>query len=133
MPPLCSDYHTMPVTKLFLGLGLVCGLAGYLAVGKLGGRSPVWLAAWEAWVAAHVAFSAAAHRMQRISLRSAQQRGGATGAGGGTAAAGAAAAAAAAGAELYEQGGGWLPMAMWVVLGVALPVLAGTLPFRAPA
>lgn len=105
----------MPVTKLFVGLGLVCGLAGYLAVGRLGGHGGAWLAAWEAWVALHVAFSAAAHRMQRIQLRAAQG-------GGGAAAAGA--------ARMYEDGGGWLPAAMWVLLGAALPLLAGTLPFR---
>ena len=122
--PCRSNYHTMPFTKLFLGLGVACGLAGYLAVGKLGGRRPVWLAVWEAWVALHIAFSAAAHRMQRIGLRAAQQHAGAahqrqqhqrqSDA-----------------ASIYEESSGWLPVAMWVLLGVALPVAAGTLPFRA--
>lgn len=107
----------MPVSKLFIGLGLICGAAGYAAVGRLGGSRPVWLAAWEAWVALHIAFSAAAHRMQRVSLRARQ---------------GAAAAAAAqdAAAAMYEEAGAWLPVAMWGLLGVALPLAAGTLPFR---
>lgn len=109
-----SDYHTMPVTKLFLGLGVVCGCAGYVAVGKLGGSRGVWLAAWQAWVALHVALSAAAHRMHRVGLRA--ERGG----GGGAAEAGA----------LYEPEGAWLHTAMWLLLGLALPLLAGTLPFR---
>lgn len=124
---LCSDYHTMPVSKLFIGLGLICGAAGYVAVGKLGGSRPVWLAAWQSWVTLHIAFSAAAHRMQRISLRASQRpMAGSLAAGG--AAASAAAVEAAAG--MYEEAGGWLPVAMWGLLGVALPLLAGTLPFR---
>lgn len=111
----------MPVSKLFIGLGLICGAAGYAAVGKLGGSRPVWLAAWEAWVALHIAFSSAAHRMQRVSLRARQ------GAAGRAAAAGAAPDAAAA---MYEEAEAWLPVAMWGLLGVALPLAAGTLPFR---
>lgn len=103
----------MPVSKLFTGLGLVCGLAGFLAVGKLGGSRAVWLGAWEAWVALHIAFSAAAHRMQRVSLRA--QQGGAS---------------AADTAAMYEPSSGWLQAAMWALLGVALPLAAGTLPFR---
>ena len=104
----------MPVTKLALGLGAVCGLAGYLAVGRLGGSAGTWLAAWEAWVALHIAFSAAAHRVQRVRLRAQQ---------GGEGAADA--------ARMYEQQGGWLTAAMWLALGLALPLAAGTLPFRA--
>lgn len=94
----------------------MCGGAGYLAVGKLGGSRAAWLAAWEAWVALHIAFSASAHRMQRVSLRARQS--GSTG--GGTDAA----------VGMYDVGGGWVPAAMWGLLGVALPVLAGVLPFR---
>lgn len=111
----------MPLSKLFVGLGLICGLAGYLAVGKLGGERGAWLACWEAWVALHVAFSAAAHRMHRIHLRVAQ-----SGPGGGAAVA----AAAAEAASMYEDGGGWLALCMWALLGLALPLLAGSLPFR---
>lgn len=114
----------MPLTKLFVGLGLICGLAGYLAVGKLGGARGAWLACWEAWVALHVAFSAAAHRMHRIHLRAAQSG---PGGGGGTMAA---AAAADAASSMYEDGSGWLALCMWALLGLALPLLAGTLPFR---
>ena len=131
MPPLPqlhrSDYHTMPVSKLFIGLGLLCGAAGYAAVGKLGGSRPVWLAAWEAWVALHIAFSAAAHRMQRISLRAGQRPAAGALAAGGTAAT---AAAVEAAAGMYEDAGAWLPLAMWGLLGVALPLVAGILPFR---
>lgn len=117
-PPACSDYHAMPVSKLFIGLGLVCGLSGWLAVGKLGGSRAAWLAVWEAWVALHIALSTAAHRLQRVGARAAAQQ----------AAAGVAAAAAAG--SMYERGHGWLPAAMWVGLGLVLPTLAGTLPFR---
>lgn len=118
----------MPVSKLFIGLGLICGTAGYAAVGKLGGSRPVWLAAWEAWVALHIAFSAAAHRMQRISLRAGQKPVAGPLTAGGDAAATASAVEAAAG--MYEDAGAWLPVAMWGLLGVALPLLAGILPFR---
>lgn len=110
----------MPVSKLFIGLGLVCGTAGFLAVGKLGGSRGVWLATWEAWVALHIAFSAAAHRMHRISLRVQQ---GIPGGGG-------AAAAVDAAGSMYDESGGWLSVAMWLLLGLVLPLLAGTLPFR---
>ena len=99
----------MPVTKLFVGLGLICGLPGYLAVGKLGGNRGVWLAAWEAWVTLHIAFSTAAYRMKRIGVQASQ---GAAGA-----------------AWVHGDGSGWLEAAMWLLLGLALPVLAGTLPF----
>ncbi|KAL4448496.1 hypothetical protein ABPG75_005715 [Micractinium tetrahymenae] len=115
---LMSDYHAMPVSKLFIGLGLVCGLSGWLAVGKLGGSRAAWLAAWEAWVVLHIALSAAAHRLQCVGARAAAQQ----------AAAGARAAAAAG--SMYDGGHGWLPAAMWVGLGLVLPALAGTLPFR---
>lgn len=114
----------MPVSKLLLGLGLVCGLAGYLAVGRLGGAGGVWLAAWEAWVALHVAFAAAAHRVHRVSLRARQAAPGGAGGQG-------AAAAAAEASRMYDEGSGWLPAAMWLLLGLALPVAAGVLPFRA--
>ena len=115
----------MPVSKLFIGLGLICGTAGFVAMGKLGGSRATWLATWEAWVALHIALSSAAHRMQRMGLRAQGNRRAAG-------AAGMAAAAAAADevGSMYEQQGGWLAAAMWVGLGLVLPVLAGTLPFR---
>ena len=102
----------MPVTKLFVGLGLVCGLPGYLAVGKLGGNRTVWLAAWEAWVALHIAFSTAAYRLKGISSKASSRQ------------------CAAGAARVHESSSGRLEAAMWVLLGLALPVLAGTLPFR---
>lgn len=105
-----SDYHTLPFTKLLVGLGLVCGAAGGMAVGKLGGSSMVWLAIWEGWVVMHVAFSAAAHGLNRIALQQAGSSG--------------------TPASIYEQPRGvWLPAAMWVVLGLAAPLAAGVLPF----
>ena len=107
---LLSDYHTLPVTRLALGLGLACGGAGYIAVGRLGGDAPLWLAAWEAWVASHLVFSAAAHRLNRVVIEQ-QQAGGKAG-------------------SIYDARGGWLPAAMWAVLGLALPLTAGVLPFR---
>ena len=106
----CSDFHNMPVTKLFVGLGLVCGLPGYLAVGKLGGNRGVWLAAWEAWVTLHIAFSTAAYRMKCISLQASQGAAGAV--------------------RMHEDSSGWLEAAMWGLLGLGLPILAGTLPFQ---
>ncbi|KAI3426217.1 hypothetical protein D9Q98_008593 [Chlorella vulgaris] len=107
---LLSDYHNMPVTKLFVGLGMICGLAGWLAVGKLGGSRGMWLATWEAWVVLHIAFSAAAHRMQRVRLQSES----------GWQDAGA----------MYDPDTAWLPATMWVLLGLVLPIAAGMLPFR---
>jgi hypothetical protein len=102
----------MPVTKLFVGLGLICGLPGYLAVGKLGGNRNVWLAAWEAWVTLHIAFSTAAYRLKGISSKASSRQ------------------CTAGAARMHENSSGWLEAAMWVLLGLALPVLAGTLPFR---
>jgi hypothetical protein len=110
---LLGDYHSMPVARLAVGLGVVCGAAGYAAVGRLGGDPGVWLLLWGAWTAAHVAASAAAHRVCRRSLAAAAAAAG----GGGRAEA------------MFEEGLGWLPAAMWAGLGVALPVLTATLPF----
>ena len=119
----------MPFTKLFGGLGLACGLAGYAAVGKLGGSQATWVATWEAWVALHIAFSAAAHRLNRSGLRAGVQHA--------VVVAGTAAAAldATGGGgtwpTAYESSGsGWLPVVMWVLLGLVVPVLCGTLTFR---
>ena len=78
-----------------------------IAVGQVGANPYVWLACWEAWVALHLLFSAAAHRVCR-----------------GVQAAG-------DGAHMYEQRHGWLPAAMWALLGVALPLVTGVLPFHA--
>ena len=97
------------MTKLFVGLGLICGLAGYLAVGKLGGSRTVWLVGWETLVVMHIAFSAAAHYMQGISVK-------ATGAD----------VASMYGKSSNER----LTAAMWLVLGLVLPYLIGTLTFR---
>ena len=107
---LAGDPQAAPLTRLLLGLGGACGAAGYLAVSKFGGDGAVWLAAWEAWVLLHIAFSAAAHRVVRSGIRAAQA-GGDLG-------------------EMYGGGHGGLAGAMWLLLGLAVPLLAGTLPFR---
>jgi hypothetical protein len=52
---LLENPHAAPLRTLAIGLGGVCGLAGWVAVGQLGGRPGVWLLAWEAWLALHVA------------------------------------------------------------------------------
>ena len=110
---LAGDPHATPLTRLVLGLGGACGAAGYLAVSKFGGDAAVWLAAWEAWVALHIAFSAAAHGVVRARIRAARAGGDA--------------------GEIYAGGHGGLTAAMWLLLGLGLPLLAGTLPFRGAA
>jgi hypothetical protein len=104
----------VPFTRLLIVLGLGCGTAGYFAVGKLGGDRQLWLVVWEAWVALQVAFAVVAHRIFRISAR-AREGGGA--------------AALAAADDMYERSFGWLYAVMWALVGVALPVAAGWLPF----
>lgn len=106
---LLSDYHTMPVAKLVAGLGVVCGTAGYAAVGRIGGDPGTWLGLWIVWTALHIAASAAAHRICRRATLAAQQGGGP--------------------GAVYEAQLGWLPAAMWVGLGLVLPCLTATLPF----
>ena len=125
----------MPFTKLFGGLGLACGLAGYAAVGKLGGSQATWVATWEAWVALHIAFSVAAHRLNRASLRASAQHAAPVV---GTAsvalpldAVGCGAGGGGTWPTAYESSGsGWLPIVMWLLLGLVVPVLCGTLTFR---
>lgn len=114
--------HSMPFTRLLAGLGLACGLAGWVVVGRLGGSRSAWLAVWEAWVAAQLGFAAAAHRVFRVAAARAAGPG-AAGGGSGTDA------AAAAAADMYERSFAWLHALMWALVGVALPLLAGWLPF----
>lgn len=42
-----SGMQTTPLLRMVVGLGLVCGGAGYVAIGKMGGNADVWLAYWE--------------------------------------------------------------------------------------
>lgn len=50
-----AGYHAMPLNRLVLGLGVVCGGAGFVAVGKIGGDRKTWLLMWWAWIAVLVA------------------------------------------------------------------------------
>ena len=118
----------LPFTRLLAGLGLGCGLAGYVAVGKLGGDSLLWLGVWEVWVALQVAFAAAAHRIFRVTARTAAVPAGA--AAGSAVSQAAAESAAIAAHDIYERSFGRLYAVMWITLGVMLPVAAGWLPFR---
>lgn len=99
---LLGDYHSMPVAKLLVGLGLGCGAAGHAAVGRLGGDPWTWTALWEVWTLLHVALSV---RAARYSLRAVHN--GVAGGGPGAA----------------------LQAGMWGVLGVALPLAMAALPF----
>ena len=51
---LLGSPHTMPLLKLFIGLGVLCGLAGSVAVIRLGGVAVRWWLAWEALIGAHL-------------------------------------------------------------------------------
>ena len=42
-----SQATTTPLFRMVIGLGLACGVLGYVAVGKLGGNPDVWLLHWE--------------------------------------------------------------------------------------
>ena len=42
-----SGVQRTPLLRLLLGLGLLCGGLGYIAIGKIGGNADVWLAHWE--------------------------------------------------------------------------------------
>lgn len=50
-----TGYHAMPLNRLVLGLGVACGSAGFIAVGKIGGDRSMWLLMWWAWIAVLVA------------------------------------------------------------------------------
>ncbi len=51
---LLGSPHTMPLLKLLIGLGVLCGLAGSVAVSRLGGVAVRWWLAWEALIGAHL-------------------------------------------------------------------------------
>ena len=42
-----SGMQTTPLLRMVVGLGLACGGAGYVAIGKMGGNADVWLVYWE--------------------------------------------------------------------------------------
>jgi len=42
-----SQATASPLFRMVIGLGLACGVLGYVAVGKLGGNPDVWLLHWE--------------------------------------------------------------------------------------
>ncbi len=42
-----SQATATPLFRMVVGLGLACGVLGYVAVGKLGGNPDVWLLHWE--------------------------------------------------------------------------------------
>lgn len=51
---LAGEPHGRPLVRIALGLGCGAGAAGYLAVARMGGDAPAWLAAWEAWLSLHL-------------------------------------------------------------------------------
>ena len=51
---LLGSPHTMPLLKLLIGLGVVCGLAGSVAVSRLGGVAARWWLSWEAFIGTHL-------------------------------------------------------------------------------
>ena len=42
-----SGVQRTPLLRMLVGLALLCGGLGYVAIGKMGGNADVWLAYWE--------------------------------------------------------------------------------------
>jgi hypothetical protein len=132
---LLNDYHRLPVAKVFIGLGLVCGTAGHVAVSKIGGDGWTWFLLWQFWTLLHVIMSTTAFRMCQRDVAVALQQIGVDG--------------SAVSAEKFFQlhtgglnvgvggngslGGSskvaWIAAGLWLLSGVVLPILIATLPF----
>jgi len=109
---ILDDYHKMPFPKLVVGLGLVCGFAGYVAVDRLGGNAVLWFWLWELWAMLHIIMSAMAHKACHFNLKTAS----------GT--------VDSAPEALFEsQDALHQKLLMWIVLGFGLPIVAAALPF----
>lgn len=50
-----TGHHALPLYRLVLGLGLLCGGAGFVSVGKIGGNRSTWLLMWWTWITVLVA------------------------------------------------------------------------------
>ncbi|KAG7670930.1 hypothetical protein Ndes2437A_g04564 [Nannochloris sp. 'desiccata'] len=138
---LLHDYHRMPIAKLFIGLGLVCGTAGHVAISKVGGDGRTWFVLWQFWTLLHVIMSTTAFRMCQRDVTVALHQIGAEG-------------SAVSAEKIYRLhtgglnvgigigiGGGaseggtkkvlWIAAGMWLLSGVVLPYLMATVPFIA--
>ena len=60
---LLSDYQDLPMQKLFIGFGVLCGAAGSFAVGRIDGQPWLWLILWEIWTGSHLVLAMFAHRL----------------------------------------------------------------------
>jgi len=133
---LLNDYHRMPVAKVFIGLGLVCGTAGHVAISKVGGDGWTWFILWQFWTMLHVIMSTTAFRIcQRdvaIALQQMRVEGSAVSAekiflmhtgslNGGI-----------SGGDGRGSGTSkvaWIATGLWLLSGIVLPALMATLPF----
>jgi hypothetical protein len=128
---LLHDYHKMPIAKIFIGLGLVCGAAGHVAISKVGGDGWTWFILWQFWTVVHVILSTTAFRMCQRDVAAALQQIGAQG-------------TAASAENIFrlhtgdlavggDRGGSntvqWIAAGLWMLSGIVLPALMATVPF----